>query len=191
MNLDTSGRKIQSMILAGEDDRVLKRLYVDVFPKVRSYILKHSGTKEEAEDLFQDCVLIIYTKSSEQTLGEVDNIGGFMMQIIKNLWINRVKRKARQQYMDVLPEFSEELGLVEMLENEEKTKLIHWMLDQIGDKCRDLLLLSVFQKFSMEEIAVKLGYTSANAAKTNNYRCKEKLIQLIEKNPGLKISLKN
>lgn len=179
------------MILAGEDDQVLKRLYVDVFPKTRSYILKHNGTKEEAEDLFQDCVLIIYTKSSEQTLGEVDNIGGFMMQIVKNLWINRVKRKARQQYMESLPELSEEMGLIEMLENEEKATLIKWMLDQIGEKCKDLLLLSVFQKFTMEEIAQKLGYTSANAAKTNNYRCKEKLIQLIEKNPGLKTSLKS
>lgn len=191
MNLNTTGKQIQDLILAGKDDEVLKRLYSSIFPKTKSYILKHGGSREEAEDLFQDCVLMVYTKCKSGQLSLVDNIGGFMMQIVKNRWINRTKQLHRQQSMPDLPEMPEEYGIIEWMQDAEKASTLQWMMDQIGEKCRELLWLSVFQKLSMEEIAQKLGFTNANAAKTNNYRCKEKLIQLLDKKPGLRSILKS
>ena len=43
----------------------------------------------------------------------------------------------------------------------------------------------------MEEIAVKMQFTSANAAKTQHYRCKQKLSELVEQDVILKSILKS
>ena len=71
-----------------------------------------------------------------------------------------------------------------MISNEKKMVLENLFLS-IGEKCKELLLLSIFDKRSMIEISEILGFSSENSAKTQNYKCKQKLIKTLELNPEL------
>ncbi len=59
------------------------------------------------------------------------------------------------------------------------------LMDQLGERCKALLTLSVFDKRSMKEICGIMGFSSEDAAKTGNYKCKQRLMKLIKVTPSL------
>ena len=68
-----------------------------------------------------------------------------------------------------------------------------WMsniLLQVGERCKKILELWKLS-YSMEEIAAEVGFSSAQMARKNKYRCHKRLIELLEKHPKLKDLLKN
>ena len=56
-------------------------------------------------------------------------------------------------------------------------------LARLGTGCRKLLLLFYFFKKNMEEIAVELNYTNADNAKSQKYKCLQKLKTVYASNP--------
>jgi len=61
------------------------------------------------------------------------------------------------------------------------TELLKKKLDELGDKCRELLLFSA-DGYSDKDLAIQLVYKSADVVKTTRLRCLQKLRQLY-KNP--------
>ena len=56
------------------------------------------------------------------------------------------------------------------------------MLTALGETCRELLKLTFYMDYSLKEAAEILGISSADVAKTNQYRCKKKLFTSIKEN---------
>lgn len=59
-------RKIIDSIKSGESNRALNYLYEQPLRKVRTYILRNSGTIEDANDIFQDSVVIFFNSVREK-----------------------------------------------------------------------------------------------------------------------------
>jgi DNA-directed RNA polymerase specialized sigma24 family protein len=57
-------------------------------------------------------------------------------------------------------------------------------MEQIGNPCRDILLLYYWEEQSMEEIALKLGFANADTVKSKKYQCKKMLERLVKKELG-------
>ena len=172
---------IHKAILKGEDNQVLEYLYKYVLPKIRSYITNNNGNKEEADDIFQDVIINLYRKIKTKELSEVENIEGYIYLACKNLWITRANKLNKRSSLDLTQEFEETSNdaLQAMIDNEKKLAFIK-LLNQLGVRCKDLLINVIYNQLSMEEIAVKLSLANANAAKMQHYRCKQKLVEMIE-----------
>jgi RNA polymerase sigma factor (sigma-70 family) len=166
----------------GDDDAVLSFLYKDVLPKVKKYIKANKGNEDEAKDIFQDAVIIFYKKVKQDSFVETMNVTAYICLVSKNLWINRVKKMNKSIEMPENMLISSEEDLLSNIITEEKRNALTGLLSQIGEECRKLLKYSVYDNLSMKEICHKLGYSSENVAKTYNYRCKQKLVQLVMKN---------
>ena len=67
----------------------------------------------------------------------------------------------------------------------EKRNTLEALFSSIGEKCKELLLLSIYDKRSMKEISTMLGFSSQDSAKTQSYKCKQKLIKSLKENPTL------
>lgn len=186
-----SSEDISKAIQSGNDDVVLKYLYSDTLPRVRNHIVKNSGSIEEAEDIFQDAVLNIYQMVYNNKIPHIANIGGFVFQSAKNAWINRAKRESRKTELSDNHEFIDysEDSLSTIIDSEKHNALAS-VFEQVGKVCQELMTLAIYQKLSMEEIARKMGLSNANAAKSQNYRCKQRLAELVEQQPALKALLK-
>jgi hypothetical protein len=52
------------------------------------------------------------------------------------------------------------------------------MLDKLGDPCSKMLKAFYFNKKSMQEICTEFGYTNADNAKTQKYKCLTRLKKL-------------
>lgn len=169
----------------GNDDLVLSFLYKEVWPKVKHYIKSNKGNEDEAKDIFQDAVIIFYKKAKQDTLPENVNITAYVCLISKNLWINRIKKLNKSVEFTNEDQVEPAEDFLSSIISEEKKNALQSLLSQIGDECQKLLKYSVYDSLSMKEICKLMGYSSENVAKTYNYRCKQKLIQLVMKNKSM------
>lgn len=171
----------------GEDRKLLDFLYKKIYPKVRRYVTGNSGNEPDSEDVFQEAILVLYKQVADDKYNNILDFEGFLMGVSKNIWINKARKMSRFEDR----EFNDELvgketfdPLIKLI-MEEKWTAFDKLFNQLGEKCRELLTYSVYEKLSMEEIAVKMNFTNANTAKTNNYRCKQKLTELVMENQEL------
>lgn len=191
MSRAITDKDILEAIHSGRDDRALEHLYKTLLPKITQMICSNSGGTEEANDIFQDAMLIFYRQVKEGKFDEQYEVSGFIYTICRNLWINRAKRKQRSTELTNKEFFIESDSDIELdILTEERSELVMGLLSKLGDRCKELLLCSIFYKYSMKEICQIMGFSTENAAKTRNYKCKQKLLKLIEENPSLKTILK-
>lgn len=179
----TKGKDIIRAIRAGNNELVLNHLYKEFLPRVKKMILKNSGTEDDAKDIFQDTVIIFYNHVKLNKFDEDKDIGGFLYSVARNLWINKVKKDNRFVQLDSVETWKgTEADALDDLISEEKTIVIAEVMNSIGEECKQLLKYSIYDQLSLKEIAAKMGYSSEGVAKTYNYRCKQKLINLVKDN---------
>ncbi len=183
---------IYTAILNGEEDKALDYLYEYINPKVVQFVCANSGTTEEAHDIFQDAVLIFCKEVKIKRFKPEHGVGAFIYTVCRNLWINKAKRKYRQvESFSIENKLESSSNIERDYISEERGKILQTLLDQIGERCKELLVYSIYHNLSMKQIAEKMGFASENAAKTRNYKCKQKLIKIVQENPQLRDALKN
>ncbi|MBN8703686.1 MAG: sigma-70 family RNA polymerase sigma factor [Bacteroidetes bacterium] len=175
-------------IKSGNSESVLTHLYKVAKPKVKSLVLQNNGDEDEAQDIFQDAVVAFYKYVLAGQFKEGNSVTGFIYSISRNLWINRAKQKNRlvgniENHTDV--QFDGADAYTQTVSKERALK-IQEILAMLGERCKELLTYSIFNKMSMEDISQKMGFSNADTAKTKNYKCKQRLIQLVKENQHLK-----
>lgn len=71
----------------------------------------------------------------------------------------------------------------EIADENEKLVVLRKSLARLGVGCRKLLLLFYYFKKNMEEIATELNYTNADNAKSQKYKCLQKLKSVYSSTP--------
>jgi RNA polymerase sigma factor (sigma-70 family) len=179
-------RKIIDTLKNGGKKEHVNMLYDFYFPKIRNYIMKNSGSMDDALDVFHDTVLIFHRQIIENKIDKYDKLEGFLFVTAKNVWIsNRTKEINRHQREAKFAEDKNSYSFLEKMENSERISMVKATFNLLGEKCKELLNLTILTDIPMEEISDRLGYSSGSVAKTLNYRCKKKLQDLIKKTPGL------
>ena len=69
---------------------------------------------------------------------------------------------------------AEESDLEEFLKKESKFEKLEKVLQDIGDRCLQLLILFYYRSLSMQEIADNMDFSSAKLAKNQKYKCMER-----------------
>lgn len=185
--------EILHCIKEGNDDRALMYLYKETLAKVRAYVLKNSGSKEEADDLFQDAVIVFFQKVKEGLFNPSHEIDGYIYTICKNSWINISKRKlVNQKYVDhSLHTYDHDANQLEQVISKEKENAMHRLFNLLDERCRELMKSIIYDRKSMIEICQEFGYKNEQVAKATKYRCNQSLIKIAKENMGLIHSIKN
>ncbi|MCR6638400.1 MAG: sigma-70 family RNA polymerase sigma factor [Sporocytophaga sp.] len=187
-----SEEQIPDLIRNGKDKEVIPHLYKKVFPLVENYIRKNSGRKEDASDVFQDCLLLFYKQVIKNTFDPKYKVYGYLYRISINLWINKIKKEQRIQYLETIGDeaFEQEPSPWDRPPERTDENVIKSLFSGIGEKCVELLTNTVYYNLLMEDIMIRMGFSSVDAVKMQQQRCKQKLIKEIENNPALADKLK-
>lgn len=164
-------QEIINLLKDGRYDKAMKTLYKS-FPVLKKWVLKNSGTKADAEDVFQDVLLVLCKKIKESDFQLTSTLATYMTGIGKNLWLSQLrKRKITPSNIE-----GEELELVDhsLNESEQVFTLAEQAFALLGEKCKELLIMFYHKKESMSAIATKLGFSTDRVAKNQKYRCLEK-----------------
>jgi RNA polymerase sigma factor (sigma-70 family) len=178
---------IQS-IHSGAHSAALQYLYDVSLKKVRGHIMKNSGSREDANDIFQDAVIILFNQVRLGKFNESNSIDGFIFSISKNLWIDKVRRNKKFTNYDSPDQFntiSDSVNILDDLITKEKSHAMREAFNLLDEKCQKILTYVIFEKRTMKEVSSLMNYSSDDVAKTNHYRCKQYLSKLVKNNPRL------
>ena len=180
--------KITNLLRNGKQEKAFSKLY-SLFPIVKKYILQNSGSNDEALDVFQEGLILLYKKSK---IDENLNLEGFLIQSCKFLWHNELRKKKVRvndsEQTEFLTDDNSELEL--LIEKENKLQKVEHIVKQISKRCRTIFELFYFKSLSMTEIAKKIGYKSVQSAKVQKYKCMEQARKLAIANEQI-INLKH
>jgi len=68
-----------------------KELYIEYFPLVRKFILNNNGTETDAEDIFQDTMIIFLEKLRMDDFIISASVRAYIMGISKNIWHKKLE----------------------------------------------------------------------------------------------------
>lgn len=172
--------RILDLIRRG-DEESLVRLYHSSRKPVMSYILHNNGTPDDAEDMLQDALIVLWERVRSGRFEYAARLETFIVATVRNMWLRRLARRKRE-----LPATAEsgELAsgepspLEDIIESEE-AGLVQKALGKLGEQCRKLLVFYYWDELSMEEIASRLGFLNADTVKSKKYQCKKELQRII------------
>lgn len=174
---------IPLFIKQGKYDQIVPLLYKNVLPIVQKFVRKNNGNKEDAFDVFHDAILIFYKQILSDKFSAGENVYGYVYKISINSWLNKIKRDKKIQLSDSLPETIPDE--VSINHSTEKSQTIENILNQTGDKCREVLHYSLFTDVLLEDVQQYLKFQTISALKMQIVRCKQKLKAYLEDNPHL------
>ncbi len=163
------------------DNTIIKYIYGEYFPTIKFLVTTNSGTESDAEDVFQDALLIIYKKVVETGLILTSSFKTFLYSICRNLWLQRLDKKAFSSdflYIENLNNLQETLSSEKAREEGEKYKLFQLHFLTLSEDCQKILRLFL-EKRALKDIAKIMGFKSEKYAKTRKFMCKEKLKEKI------------
>ena len=158
--------------LRKSDRDTITKLYVDFYPLLNSYVIRNSGTEDEAKDLFQECMVYLYQLSCKEEIPEIRNLKSYFIGMFKNRWFVQLKKQKRQT--DFLNSY--QLEFIEA--DDENYNMYLRAFQRLGDDCREVLQYYVDGKKN-QDIANLLN-TSLDYAKRKKYLCKEKLKSIVQ-----------
>lgn len=166
--------KVIIQLQNGGQEKVFSRLY-KYYPKVEKHVQINSGSKEEALDIFQEGLIILFKKAQNLSPDSPVNIDGFLMNTCKLLWSNELRKKKvrKNSGEDGLANLEYQDDIELQIEKENKLNAIDEILKKLGEKCKNMLEAFYYKKFSMEQIAKRFGYKTVQSAKTKKYKCME------------------
>lgn len=177
-------------ILDGIRDKnndILTFVYKEHYPVIKKYILRNSGNKQDAEDIFQETIIMIYRKVEEGQLSLNCSFKTYIYSVCRILWLKELETRKliRNNNRELKNIVDPEVKF--LLENGdlEKKKLIQEHLMHLKKNCRQILTL-FYAGVPIDEITEILGMSSTANTRQRKNRCKEKLIESLKKDPRFK-----
>jgi RNA polymerase sigma factor (sigma-70 family) len=185
--------QIIERIRLGNDTEAIQFLYKNVYPNVRKFVIQRFGNEDDAYDVFQEALLEIYQSIIEHTYPEKFTISGYMYKMCTFKWLNKSKRDQRLDFKEDFMEF--ELADTSTTENFDfvntnEEEVLKTYFQNMGEKCVELLTNTILLDYSLDEVRVKMDFASIGAVKMQHKRCKEKMMELIQKYPSIEQKLR-
>jgi RNA polymerase sigma factor (sigma-70 family) len=169
------------------DNNVLEFVYKKYFPIVRFFVIKNSGTDEDAKDVFQESVILIYKRLKDESLDLTCSFKTYLYSVCRIQWLRQLeKKKVRNEVVtdnQVFVHLDEDFEGLAAQQEQYRIYQKHFQL--LHKDCQEILQLFL-KKVPLKEIALKMNIKSDKYLKKRKYSCKEALVKRIQNDPEYK-----
>ena len=166
--------------LAQNDSKAVETLYKSHFTMIQHFVENNNGSFDDARDVFQEAMIALYEKVQLDSFVLTCQIKTYLFSICKHLWLKRLQQMGK--YSSPLSENEESISIeMDMGQIEKKDAAFAIMdraLNSLGEPCKSLLEGYYLNKKGMQELASQFGYTNADNAKNQKYKCLMRLKKL-------------
>ena len=166
--------------IAAEDRNSVEQLYRQHYMMIQTMVLANAGTKDDAADLFQETVIVLYEKIKNGNFELQCLLKTFLYSIARRLWLKKLQQQ--QRFISQPDGLEETVPVEDEIENHLKLQndffIMESAMNKVGEPCKSLLQAYYLQKKHMNVIAQEFGYTNADNAKTQKYKCLVRLKKL-------------
>ena len=166
--------------LADNAKGAIEAIYKDNYGLIQHFVVNNNGSEDDARDIFQEALMVLYEKAQSGTFELNCQIRTYLYSVCRRLWLKKLQQNRRfetpiENLEDVVP-------VEEDLESHEKQNqqyvIMRTAMGKIGEPCKSLLEAFYVHHKNMIEIAAFFGYTNADNAKNQKYKCLMRLKKL-------------
>lgn len=166
--------------LSINDREAIETIYKEHYGLIQALVINNNGSEDDAKDIFQEALIVLYEKSKSPSFELNCLIKTYLYSVSKRLWLKRLQKSSR--YETNVVGLEETVYVEDDFANHEKRNLEFGMMEQamgnVGEPCKSLLEAYYIKKMNMQVIAEKFGYTNADNAKNQKYKCLIRLKKL-------------
>ncbi len=182
----TDTELIEALIEGGSaETEAFKFLYRNVLPQISVFVQNNSGDEAMANDVFQEGLIAFYKQVKLGKFRGESAVKTYLFSICKFIWFRKLKKEQRYASFEVekMKEYEADPSI--NLVADEKREVIHQLFEKVGEQCKQVLMMSIYEKVSMELIAQKLGFKDGQNARNKKFKCMKKLKELISGDPAI------
>jgi RNA polymerase sigma factor (sigma-70 family) len=166
--------------LAKSDAKAIETLYKAHFGMIQHFVINNNGSFDDARDIFQEAMIALYEKVQNDSFSLSCQIKTYLFSICKHLWLKRLQQMGRYSSpLNVQEEaVAVENDMAEMENKDAAFAIMDRALNSLGEPCKSLLEGYYLNKKGMQALASEFGYTNADNAKNQKYKCLLRLKKL-------------
>lgn len=166
--------------LALNDKDSIQAIYSENYGLIQALVVKNSGTEDDARDVFQEALLVLYEKARSGDFELNCRIRTYLYSVARRNWLKKLQYLKR--FETPSEPLEETIPVDDDLEAHEKLNtqygVMKTAMGRLGEPCKSLLEAFYVHRKSMTEISAYFGYTNADNAKTQKYKCLMRLKKL-------------
>ncbi|HEY6062224.1 MAG TPA: sigma-70 family RNA polymerase sigma factor, partial [Chitinophagaceae bacterium] len=138
--------------LAASDKKAIETIYRENFNMVQSLVINNNGSSDDAKDVFQEAMIVLYERVRSGTFELNCQIKTYMYSVCRRLWLKRLQQLNRHsppvESLEIFVPVEDEI------EEHEKRNSEFEMMDKaissLGEPCKSLLEAYYLQKQNMQ-----------------------------------------
>lgn len=181
INIQDTSEEALLIALKKNDNDALKHIYKLYWPMISQFILRNNGTRDDAEELYQEGIIALYEKTKASDFTLTCSLKTFIYSICRNKWLHKLRSRKPlldiEHHIEILPDESDQEDVTSDFPND---KQIMQAIASLGDPCHSLLVGFYYHKLSLEELGQRLNYANMGVAKQQKFRCIERLKKIFQ-----------
>ncbi len=179
MNPDQKERELLKG-LAKSDKKAVETIYKNNYNMVQNLIINNNGSGDDARDVFQEAMIVLFEKARSGSFELNCQIKTYVYSVCRRLWLKKLQQMNRysnemENIVDTVPVDDD---VEEHDKRSEELQLMEKAIGNLGEPCKSLIEAFYIQKKNMQLIADEFGYTNADNAKNQKYKCLMRLKKL-------------
>lgn len=166
--------------ILNNSEEALNKLYTGYFPMVLQFILNNNGNEDDAKDVYQEGIIVLYNKIKGGDFELSSKLKTYIYSVCRRIWLKKLTQQSKKT--NNIADFEDILVVDEDVEqHEEKDRQFDKMqsaLLLLGEPCKTIIQDFYINNLSMQDICEKFGYTNTDNAKTQKYKCLQRLKKL-------------
>jgi len=153
--------------------KAFEEIYTRHSPRVYAYCRRFLGTKEEAEDIFQETFIRFYNSRLQPR--EMSNLAAFLLKIARNQCVNAIREHKKDvRYDDAIYVRHDERD-----ETDELLNLIKMAIELLPDEYKEIFIMREYNGLKYNDIAL-ITNQSINTVKVKIFRARERIRQILQ-----------
>lgn len=170
--------------LKSESKCAYNLLYHSFYSGIEKFIISNNGSKEDAQDIFQETLLILNRNISKEGFKLSSSLKTYIYSISKRLWLKSLrqskpllKKSGEDLFIHVTDNSSEESDLQSGI-----SQFIEKVLSKIPYHCSQIVDYVYYKNIPIEAAAKQLGYNNTHTASNMKYKCIQEMKKVSDKN---------
>jgi RNA polymerase sigma factor (sigma-70 family) len=147
---------------------------------ILQFILNNNGDEDDAKDVYQEGIIVLYNKIKGGNFELSSKLKTYIYSVCRRIWLKKLSQQSKKT--SNISDFEDVMAVeVDLEQHEEKDKQFDKMQDallHLGEPCKTIIQDFYINNLSMQDICEKFGYTNTDNAKTQKYKCLQRLKKL-------------
>ncbi len=175
---------LDGLLADGLSERRYTQLFYEQYMDfIYSGIKRHGLSFEDAQDAYSDAVIGTCRQIRQGRFRGESKLSTYLFQAFSNRCVDRIRKNSSHVIEEEVEQYQhlpdKARNILKQLELQEELSEVKRLMDQLGEKCRRILIEAEYYGYTMEEIAERMGFNKGATASNIKYRCMKRLRDLL------------